>query len=72
MDSFLQRFGSDQNILVLDAKMLNLDGIVPEFRGNLAPLIFFDTLWRFAYMIADLRNHKMLKARRYMKKLSDY
>lgn len=71
-DSFLHRFGSDQNILVLDAENLNLDGIVPEFRGNLAPLIFFDTLWRFAHMIADLRNHKMLEARRYMKKLSDY
>jgi len=71
-DRFLHRFGSAQNILVLDAKILNLDGIVPEFRGNFVPLIFFDALWRFAYLLADLRNHKMLEARRYMKKLSNY
>ena len=35
-------------------------------------LIFFDTLWRFAYKIADLRDQEMLEARRYMKKLHDY
>jgi fructoselysine 6-phosphate deglycase len=72
VEKFLHRFGSDQKILVLDAKNLKLNGIVPEFRGNLVPLIFFDTLWHFAYMIADLRSHKMLTARRYMKKLADY
>ena len=72
VEAFLHRFGSDEKILVLDAQALNLDGIVPEFRGNLMPLIFFDVLWRFAYRIADLRNHEMLEARRYMKKLADY
>ena len=71
-ERFLRRFSSEEKVLVLDAGMLNLDGIAPEFRGNLAPLIFFDTLWHFAYMIADLRNHPMLEARRYMKILKDY
>lgn len=71
-ETFLMRFGATENILVLDAATLDLDGIAPEFRGNLVPLIFFDTLWRFAYKIADLRQHAMLEGRRYMKKLSDY
>lgn len=71
-DRFLHRFGSDQNILVLDAEILNLDGIASDFRGYFAPLIFFDTLWHFAHLLAELRNHKMLEARRYMKRLSDY
>lgn len=71
-EEFLLRFGSEENILVLDAETLDLAGIAPEFRGNLVPLIFFDTLWRFAYKIADLRDHEMLEGRRYMKKLSDY
>lgn len=69
-DSFLHRFGSADNILVLDAETLDLTGLAPEFRGALVPLIFFDTLWRFAYRIADLRQHEMLTARRYMKKLA--
>lgn len=69
-DEFLHRFGSPENILVLDAKKLDLSGIDPQFRGNLVPLIFFDTLWRFAYKIADLRKHEMLEARRYMKKIT--
>lgn len=67
-DVFLHRYGSDENILVIDAEKLDLTGIDPRFRGNLVPLIFFDTLWRFAYKIADLRQHEMLAARRYMKK----
>ncbi|MFC0200541.1 SIS domain-containing protein [Paracoccus rhizosphaerae] len=71
-EGFLQRFGAAENIMVLDAKNLDLQGIASEFRGNLVPLIFFDTLWRFAYKIADLRDHEMLEGRRYMKKLSDY
>lgn len=71
-EGFLQRFGAAENIMVLDAETLDLEGIASEFRGNLAPLIFFDTLWRFAYKIADLRDHEMLGGRRYMKKLSDY
>ncbi len=69
-DTFLHRFGSAENILVLDAATLDLTGIDPRFQGNVAPLIFFDTLWRFAYKIADLRQHEMLTARRYMKKIS--
>lgn len=69
-DTFLHRFGSSEKILVLDAQELDLDGIDPQFRGNVVPLIFFDTLWRFAYKVADLRQHEMLTARRYMKKIS--
>ena len=71
-ERFLHRFSSEEKVLVLDAAALNLDGIAPEFRGSLAPLIFFDSLWHFAYMLADLRNHPMLEARRYMKRLKDY
>lgn len=67
---FLHRFGTPENILVLDAAKLDLAGIDPRFQGNLVPLIFFDTLWRFAYKIAELRQHTMLEARRYMKKIS--
>lgn len=69
-DEFLHRFGSPENVLVLDAEKLDLSGIDPRFRGNVVPLIFFDTLWRFAYKIADLRKHEMLAARRYMKKIT--
>ena len=69
-DGFLHRFGSPENILVLDAETLDLSGIDPRFRGNVMPLIFFDTLWRFAYRLADLRQHEMLTARRYMKKIA--
>lgn len=69
-DTFLHRFGAAENILVLDAATLDLGGIDPRFQGNVVPLIFFDTLWRFAYRIADLRQHEMLTARRYMKKIT--
>lgn len=69
-DTFLHRFGSAEKILVLDAEKLDLSDIDPLFRGNVVPLIFFDTLWRFAYKIADLRQHEMLEARRYMKKIT--
>lgn len=68
--TFLDRFGSPEKIMLLDAKTLDLSGIDPEFQGNLVPLIFFDTLWRFAYKLADLRSHTMLEGRRYMKKIS--
>jgi len=71
-DEFLHRFGTNENIMVLDAATLDFDGIDPEFRGNLAPLVFFDTLWRFIYKVAELRDLEMLEGRRYMKKLSDY
>ncbi len=69
-DEFLHRFGSAENILVLDAAKLDLAGIDRRFQGNVAPLIFFDTLWRFAYQIAELRGQEMLEARRYMKKIA--
>ncbi|NDV49336.1 SIS domain-containing protein [Salipiger sp. PrR003] len=71
-ETFLHRFGATENILVLDAAELDLSGIDAGLAGNLVPLIFFDTLWRFAYKIADLRDQEMLEARRYMKKLHDY
>ena len=71
-DAFLHRFGRPENILVLDAAKLDLSGIDERFRGNVVPLIFFDTLWRFIYKVADHRRQVMLEGRRYMKKLSDY
>ncbi|RDE08867.1 SIS domain-containing protein [Pelagibacterium lacus] len=69
---FALRFGSEDNVMVLDAEKLDLTGIDDAFRGYLVPLVFFDTLWRFAYKIADLRGQPMLEGRRYMKKISDY
>jgi fructoselysine 6-phosphate deglycase len=69
---FLHRFGNKDNVLVLDAKELDLTGIDEQFQGYLVPLLFFDTLWKFAYKLAALRDKPMLEARRYMKKLSDY
>lgn len=71
-EEFLLRFGSKENILVVDAAEVNFTGVAEEFRGALAPLVFFDTLWTFAYRLADLRKHEMMEARRYMKKLDDY
>jgi fructoselysine 6-phosphate deglycase len=69
---FLFRFGSRDNILVLDAAELDLTGMVERMKPYLVPLIVFDTLWRFAYRLADLRDQPMLEGRRYMKKLTDY
>lgn len=69
---FLLRFGSKGNVLVLDSAELSLDGIDERFRGYFVPLIFFDTLWKFAYLLADKRGIQMLDGRRYMKKISDY
>lgn len=69
---FLFRFGSPDNMLVLDAAELNLTGMSDRMKPYLVPLILFDTLWRFAYRLADLRNQPMLEGRRYMKKLTDY
>ena len=71
-EEFLLRFGSPENILVLDAAALDLSGIDARFQGNVAPLIFFDTLWRFIYKVAEIRQQVMLDGRRYMKKLHDY
>jgi fructoselysine 6-phosphate deglycase len=69
---FLHRFGSKDNVLVLDAGDLDLTGIDDAFKGYLVPLIFFDTLWKFAYKLAAERQKVMLEGRRYMKKISDY
>lgn len=69
---FLMRFGDPANIMVLDAKELDLDGLEEPFRAYLAPLVFFDVLWVFAYKLADLRNQPMLEGRRYMKKITNY
>jgi fructoselysine 6-phosphate deglycase len=69
---FLFRFGDRDNILVLDAAELDLSGMADAMKPYLVPLIFFDTLWRFAYRLADLRHRPMLEGRRYMKKLTDY
>ena len=69
---FLLRFGAPERILVLDAKELDLSGLDDLFAGYLVPLVFFDTLWKFAYRLADLRQIPMLEGRRYMKKISNY
>lgn len=69
---FLLRFGNKDNIMVLDAADLDLDGIEEPFRELLVPLVFFDLLWVFAYQLAALRAQPMLEARRYMKKITDY
>lgn len=69
---FLLRFGAPDNILILDSEELDLAGIDTRFRDYLLPLVFFDTLWKFAYRLADLRGRPMLEGRRYMKKISGY
>lgn len=69
---FLMKHGDPDNIMVLDGADFDLTGMSPPFHGLLAPLVFFDVLWAFAYRLADLRHHTMLEARRYMKKLTDY
>jgi fructoselysine 6-phosphate deglycase len=69
---FLHRFGSAERVLVLDANELDLEGIDETFRAYLLPLIFFDTLWKFAFRLAEIRKHPMLTGRRYMKKLVGY
>lgn len=70
--AFLNRFGDPANVMVLDAATLDLSGLEPPFRAAFVPLVFFDVLWAFAYRLADRRGHRMLEARRYMKKLVDY
>jgi fructoselysine 6-phosphate deglycase len=70
--AFLERFGASENLLVLDARDLDLSGIDEGFQPYLTPLIFFDVLWKFAYRLAALREHVMLDGRRYMKKLTGY
>jgi fructoselysine 6-phosphate deglycase len=69
---FLLKYGSPEKILVLDAAALDLSGLDARLAGCLVPLVFFDTLWRFAYRLAELRGRPMLEGRRYMKKLTDY
>lgn len=69
---FLFKFGDEKNVLVLDAKDLDLSGIDDAFKGYLVPLIFFDALWKFAYKLAAKRETVMLEGRRYMKKITNY
>jgi len=69
---FLHRFGRRENMLLLDARELDLQSMEPIFAPYLVPLIFFDILWKFAYKLAAKRDKIMLEGRRYMKKLSDY
>ena len=69
---FLLRFGDPDRIMVLDAARLDLTGLEAPFRAALVPLILFDALWDFAYMLAERRDHVMLEGRRYMKKITDY
>lgn len=69
---FLLRFGDPANMLILDAAALDLSGLEPPFDAYFVPLVFFDALWDFAHRLARLRNHTMLEARRYMKKIADY
>ncbi|MER8974554.1 MULTISPECIES: SIS domain-containing protein [unclassified Mesorhizobium] len=69
---FLFKHGSRENILVLDGTELDLSGMSEHIKPYLVPLVFFDTLWRFAYELAVLRGRPMLEGRRYMKKLTDY
>ncbi|MER8522116.1 SIS domain-containing protein [Mesorhizobium sp. M0644] len=69
---FLFKHGSRENILVLDGAELDLSGMSDDIKAYLVPLVFFDTLWRFAYELAGLRGRPMLDGRRYMKKLTDY
>ncbi|HRJ69946.1 MAG TPA: SIS domain-containing protein [Beijerinckiaceae bacterium] len=69
---FLLRYGDARNIMVLDAAGLDLDGLEEPFREFLAPLVFFDVLWGFAFRLADARSQPMLEARRYMKKIANY
>jgi fructoselysine 6-phosphate deglycase len=69
---FLYTYGDEKNVLVLDAKDLDLSGIDEAFKGYLVPLIFFDALWKFAYKLAAQRETVMLDGRRYMKKISNY
>jgi fructoselysine 6-phosphate deglycase len=69
---FLLKYGSPDNILVLDAAELDLTGMDERLKPYLAPLVFFDALWRFAYQLAALREQPMLEGRRYMKKIANY
>ena len=59
-------------MLVLDAKDLDLAALDHRLAGYLVPLVLFDTLWRLAYRLAELRRHPMPAVGRYMKKIADY
>ncbi|MFP7298611.1 SIS domain-containing protein [Neobacillus niacini] len=67
--NFLSKFGG--NTLVLDAKDFDFTGVDEDVQGYLAPIVFFEVLWKFAYKLAEERNKPMLVSRRYMKKF-DY
>jgi len=65
--SFLHRFG--EKIMIVDAKDMNFDGIDESMKGYIAPIVFNNLMWRFVTILADLRNHPVFTARRYMKKV---
>jgi len=66
---FLKNYGDINKIMVIDSKDFNFNGIDEEFEEFLTPLISFDILWDFAYLLAEKREHPMLTSRRYMNKV---
>lgn len=69
---FLMKYGSPENIIVLDAADIDVGDMDQRFSPYLVPLLMFNASWAFAYRLAELRNQPMLEGRRYMKKLTDY
>lgn len=65
--AFLNRFG--KKTMIVDAKEMNWDGIDKEMKGYIAPIVFNNLMWKFVNHLAELRNHPMFTARRYMKKV---
>lgn len=63
---FSKKYG--EKLVVLDAKDLDLDGIDPELKGYIAPLVLNYVLRKYAERLADARNHPLSK-RRYMWKV---
>ncbi len=58
-----------KKLMVLDAKDMGFEEIDEDMRGYLAPLVFTQLLWKFAYKLADYRGHPMFTSRRYMTKI---
>ncbi len=65
---FLKKYGG--KLMVLDANDLDFSGIHEEMKAYVTPLVLFEVLWKFSYKLAELREHPMLEARRYMKKFA--
>ncbi|WP_134702789.1 SIS domain-containing protein [Ammoniphilus sp. YIM 78166] len=64
---FLNRFG--EKTLVVDAKDIQLEGIEDSVKGYIVPILFNNLMWQFVSHIAELRQHPLFTARRYMKKV---